>query len=196
MHHCSGFPAVKTTATRKHMTRATLGRLANAREYCTPRGGIRVRLSRAAHRGFPSPLRLATPPARLPPTWAVGRRTATLASSYTAPPPLPPATALPGPPVRVRVPDGEPVPQRLQRAALPPRVAGIAAVVRGVQHHPDPHRGGAPGGAAGTARSYIVYPLIPPPIGPRLGYILLSLLRLVPVSGISSYPSSDWSPSR
>eukprot|EP00976_Prorocentrum_cordatum_P060092 1175756-Prorocentrum_minimum.AAC.1 len=31
------------------------------------------------------------------------------------------------------------------------------------------------------------------PIGPRLGYILLSLLRLVPASGISSCPSSDWS---
>eukprot|EP00976_Prorocentrum_cordatum_P091424 1188528-Prorocentrum_minimum.AAC.9 len=41
-----------------------------------------------------------------------------------------------------------------------------------------------------------VYPLVPPPIGPRLGYILLSLLRLVPASGISSCPSSEWSPPR
>eukprot|EP00959_Pyramimonas_sp_CCMP1952_P112345 2349049-Pyramimonas_sp.AAC.1 len=28
------------------------------------------------------------------------------------------------------------------------------------------------------------------------GYILSPLLRLVPISGISSCPSSDWSPSR
>eukprot|EP00976_Prorocentrum_cordatum_P114039 1195792-Prorocentrum_minimum.AAC.6 len=41
-----------------------------------------------------------------------------------------------------------------------------------------------------------VYPLVPPPIGPRFGYILLSFLRLVPASGISSCPSSDWSPPR
>eukprot|EP00976_Prorocentrum_cordatum_P106118 1194386-Prorocentrum_minimum.AAC.5 len=39
-------------------------------------------------------------------------------------------------------------------------------------------------------------PLVPPPIGPRLGYILLSLHQLVPASGISSSPSSDWSPPR
>ena len=37
------------------------------------------------------------------------------------------------------------------------------------------------------------YP-VPPPIGTRLGYILLSLLRLAPASGISSCPSSDWHP--
>eukprot|EP00959_Pyramimonas_sp_CCMP1952_P373435 7820718-Pyramimonas_sp.AAC.1 len=39
-----------------------------------------------------------------------------------------------------------------------------------------------------------VYPLVAPPIGPRPGYILLSVLRLVPAPGISSCPSSDWSP--
>eukprot|EP00959_Pyramimonas_sp_CCMP1952_P297480 6223399-Pyramimonas_sp.AAC.1 len=42
----------------------------------------------------------------------------------------------------------------------------------------------------------VTYPLIPPPIGPRLGHILLSLLRLVPAPGISSCPSSDLSPPR
>eukprot|EP00976_Prorocentrum_cordatum_P094281 1189728-Prorocentrum_minimum.AAC.1 len=41
-----------------------------------------------------------------------------------------------------------------------------------------------------------IYTLVPPPIGPHPGYILSSLLRLVPTPGISSRPSSDWSPPR
>eukprot|EP00959_Pyramimonas_sp_CCMP1952_P293131 6130625-Pyramimonas_sp.AAC.1 len=42
-----------------------------------------------------------------------------------------------------------------------------------------------------------VYPLVPPPIGTRLGYILLSLLRLAPREAsppISRYPDTPDTP--
>eukprot|EP00976_Prorocentrum_cordatum_P074948 1181713-Prorocentrum_minimum.AAC.3 len=39
-----------------------------------------------------------------------------------------------------------------------------------------------------------VYPLVPPPIGPRPGYILLFLLRLVPCQSVSCrVPLPGWS---